>query len=137
MASVFSKIVAGEIPCAKIWENEEFLAFLDIMPVAPGHTLVIPKKEVDYLFDLEEGSYQRLMDACRTVAKGLKQATGCQRVCVVVLGFEVPHAHVHLIPLDTLQQFPFPPRKQAAPEGLMATAERIRAKFKKNNKGAH
>jgi histidine triad (HIT) family protein len=137
MPSVFSRIVAGEIPCAKIWEDEEFLAFLDIMPVAPGHTLVIPKKDVDYLFDLDEGTYQRLMAACRTVAAGLKQATGCKRVCVVVLGFEVPHAHVHLIPLDTLQQFPFPPRKQAAPEGLMATAERIRAKFKKNGKGGH
>jgi histidine triad (HIT) family protein len=135
MASVFSRIVAGEIPCAKVWEDDEFLAFLDIMPVAPGHTLVIPKKEVDYLFDLDDETYARLMVACRTVAKGLKQATNCKRVCVVVLGFEVPHAHVHLIPMNTLSQFPFPPRQQAAPEGLMAMAEKFRAKFRKLDKG--
>ena len=126
MASIFSKIVAGEIPCAKVWENEEFLAFLDVMPVTPGHTLVIPKKETDYFFDLESGEYTRLMLVARTVAAGLKKATGCQRVSVGVFGFEVPHVHVHLIPMDSLSQFPFPVnRSKQTPDVLAAMAKKI------------
>lgn len=126
MPSLFSKIVAGEIPCAKVWENSEFLAFLDIMPVTPGHTLVIPKKETDYLFDLESAEYGRLMEAARIVGKGLKKATGCQRVCLGVWGFEVPHVHVHLIPMNNLGEFPFPPNRQkASPETLKAMAANI------------
>lgn len=129
MPSLFSKIVAGEIPCAKVWENDEFLAFLDIMPVAPGHTLVIPKQEENYFFDIDEPKYLRLMAACRTVAAGLKKATACQRVCVGVFGFEVPHAHVHLIPMDTLAQFPFPPRGKASSEALREMAKRLQDVF--------
>jgi histidine triad (HIT) family protein len=126
MPSLFSKIVAGEIPCAKVWENAEFLAFLDIMPVTPGHTLVIPKKETDYLFDLDSPEYGRLMEAARIVGKGLKKATGCQRVCLGVWGFEVPHVHVHLIPMNTLGEFPFPANRQkASPEVLKAMASKI------------
>lgn len=125
MPSIFSKIIAGEIPCAKVWENGEFFAFLDIMPVAPGHTLVIPKQETDYLFDIEESAYQRLMLAARHVAKGLKSATGCKRVVMGVWGFEVPHAHIHLIPMNELSQFPFPKREKAAPEALKAMAANI------------
>ncbi|MCW8131931.1 MAG: HIT family protein [Planctomycetota bacterium] len=125
MPSLFSKIVAGEIPCAKAWENEEFLAFLDIMPVTPGHTLVIPKAEVDYLFDIADPQYQRLMLACKTVAGKLKAATGCRRVVMGVWGFEVPHAHVHLIPMNDLGEFPFPKREKAAPEALKAMAAKI------------
>ena len=125
MPSIFSKIVAGEIPCTKVWENDEFLAFLDIQPVTPGHTLVIPKQEVDYFFDLEAGLYARLMEACRKVADGLKVATGCGRVCMGVFGFEVPHAHVHLIPMNKLEEFPFPERQQVSPEDLAATGQKI------------
>lgn len=129
MPGIFSKIVAGQIPCAKVWENDEFLAFLDIMPVAPGHTLVIPKQEIDYLFDIDEPKYLRMMVACRTISAGLKKATGCKRVCVAVLGFEVPHAHVHLIPTDTLEQFPFPPREKATSEALQEMAKKLQKVF--------
>lgn len=129
MPSLFSKIVAGEIPAAKVWENDEFLAFLDINPVQPGHTLVIPKQEVDYLFDMEEGLYSRLMVACQTVAKGIKKATGCKRICVAVVGYEVPHAHVHLIPTNELAEYPFPPRQQMTPEELQGIAGKIREVF--------
>jgi len=129
MSSLFSKIVAGQIPCAKVWENDEFLAFLDIMPVAPGHTLVIPKEEVDYVFEIDEPKYLRLMAVCRTIAAGLKKATGCRRVCVGVFGFEVPHAHVHLIPMNALSQFPFPPREKASSEALQEMAQRLQRAF--------
>ncbi|MBI3831304.1 MAG: HIT family protein [Planctomycetes bacterium] len=128
MPSIFSKIVAGEIPCAKVWENDEFFAFLDIMPVAPGHTLLIPKQEIDYLFDIEDHAYQRMMAAAKHLAQGLKAATGCKRVAMGVWGFEVPHAHIHLIPMNELSQFPFPKRQKAAPDALQAMAGKIRAK---------
>lgn len=127
MPSLFTRIVNGEIPCAKVWENERCLAFLDIMPVTPGHTLVIPKQEVDYLFDLDDPLYLELMRASKTVAGLLKKATGCARVSVGVFGFEVPHAHIHLIPMNTLGDFPFPARTKAKPEDLAAMAEKIRA----------
>jgi histidine triad (HIT) family protein len=129
MPSIFSKIVAGQIPCAKVWEDDEFLAFLDIMPIAPGHTLVIPKQEIDYFFDVDEPKYLRMMAACRKVAVGLKKATGCQRVCVGVFGFEVPHAHVHLVPMNTMEEFPFPPREKAPPEALQAMAKKLQRVF--------
>ena len=127
MPSIFSKIVAGEIPCAKVWEDDRFLAFLDIMPIKPGHTLVIPKQEIDYLFDIEDPLYADLMLACKKVAAKIKKATGCARVVMGVWGFEVPHAHVHLLPLDALAEFPFPPREKAAPQELQAMAEKIAA----------
>lgn len=126
MPSIFSRIVAGEIPCAKVWENDEFLAFLDILPVAPGHTLVVTKQEVDYLFDLDPGQYRRLMDACRVVARGLRKATGCRKVALLVYGLEVPHAHVHLIPIHREGQLPLPRPAQAAPEALQKLAEKLR-----------
>lgn len=97
--TIFSKIAAGQIPCYKVAEDEHYLAFLDINPLAKGHTLVIPKKEVDYLFDLDDDTYTGLMVFARKVAKGLKLAIDCKRVGVAVLGMEVPHAHIHLIPL--------------------------------------
>lgn len=97
--TVFSKIVAGEIPCYKVAEDENFLAFLDINPLVEGHTLVIPKKEVDYIFDLETDTYSRLMVFARKVAKAIKATIDCKRVGVAVLGMEVPHAHIHLVPL--------------------------------------
>jgi len=104
--TLFSKIVRGEIPCHKVWEDERHLAFLDIRPMRPGHTLVIPKDVTDYLFDLEPRAYGELMQAVRTVARLLKERLGCQRVVQVVLGYEVPHAHVHLIPTDSMAELP-------------------------------
>jgi histidine triad (HIT) family protein len=104
--NIFARIVRGEIPCHKVWEDEKHLAFLDIRPVQPGHTLVIAKADGDYLFDLEPQRYGELMQAVRTVAKLLKERTGCQRVVEVVLGYEVPHAHVHLIPTHSMADLP-------------------------------
>jgi histidine triad (HIT) family protein len=100
MASIFTRIVEGEIPAYKVAEDENFLAFLDISPVAKGHTLVIPKKEVDYLFDLDDELYAGLQLFAKKVAKGLKKAVPCLKVGVLVLGLEVPHAHIHLIPMQ-------------------------------------
>lgn len=100
MASIFSKIVNGEIPAYKVAEDENYLAFLDIFPVAKGHTLVIPKREVDYIFDLEDELYAGLQLFAKKVAVGLKKAIPCEKVGVLVLGLEVPHAHIHLIPMQ-------------------------------------
>jgi histidine triad (HIT) family protein len=100
MASIFSKIVNGEIPAYKVAEDENYLAFLDIFPVAKGHTLVIPKKEVDYIFDLEDDVFTGLHAFAKKVAVGLKKAVPCEKVGVLVLGLEVPHAHIHLIPMQ-------------------------------------
>jgi len=100
MASIFSKIVNGEIPAYKVAEDENYLAFLDIFPVALGHTLVIPKKEVDYIFDLEDDLYIGLQAFAKKVALGLKKTVPCLKVGVLVLGLEVPHAHIHLIPMQ-------------------------------------
>ncbi|HDR50785.1 MAG TPA: HIT family protein [Mariniphaga anaerophila] len=101
MASIFSKIVNGEIPAYKVAEDENFLAFLDISPVAEGHTLVIPKKEVDYLFDLDDELYTGLHLFAKKVAAGLKKTIACKKVGVMVLGLEVHHAHIHLVPMKT------------------------------------
>ncbi len=98
MASIFTKIVNGEIPSYKVAEDENYFAFLDIFPLAIGHTLVIPKKEIDYLFDLDDESYSGLMSFSKRVALALKKAIPCKKVGVAVLGLEVPHAHIHLVP---------------------------------------
>ncbi len=100
MASIFTRIVNGEIPSYKVAENDRFYAFLDINPLVPGHTLVIPKQETDYLFDIEDQEYQDLMLFAKRVAEGVKKAIPCKRVGVAVLGMEVPHAHIHLVPLQ-------------------------------------
>ena len=101
MSTIFSKIANNEIPAWKVAENEDFLAFLDIFPVAKGHTLVIPKKEVDYIFDLDNETYLGLQTFAKKVAEGLKRAIPCRKVGVMVLGLEVPHAHIHLVPMQT------------------------------------
>ncbi len=101
MASIFSRIAAGEIPSYKVAEDEKHFAFLDINPMAPGHTLVIPRKETDYLFDLSAEEYGELMEFARKVALKLKKAVPCKRIGVAVLGMEVPHAHIHLVPLQS------------------------------------
>ena len=100
MASIFSKIVAGEIPCYKVAEDDNYFAFLDINPVAPGHTLVIPKHEVSYIFDLDSEEYAGLWAFARKVAAALEQAVPCKRIGIAVIGLEVPHAHIHLVPLQ-------------------------------------
>lgn len=100
MTSIFTKIINGEIPAYKVAEDEKFLAFLDIFPVARGHTLIIPKEEVDYIFDLEDELYTQLHLFAKKVAVGLKKAVPCKKIGVLVLGLEVPHAHIHLIPMQ-------------------------------------
>jgi histidine triad (HIT) family protein len=123
VASLFSRIVAGEIPCYKVAENHEFLAFLDIMPLAEGHTLVIPKKETDYLFDIDNEAYQRLWLFAKEVAGTLRQNIPCKRIGVSVIGLEVAHAHIHLIPLQKVEDINFSKAKhQADPEELSALA---------------
>lgn len=101
MASIFTKIIQGEIACYKVAEDESFLAFLDISPLSKGHTLVVPKEEVDYIFDLDDATYNGLMLFSRRVAKAIDKSVNCKRVGIAVIGLEVPHAHVHLIPLQT------------------------------------
>jgi histidine triad (HIT) family protein len=101
MPSIFSKIITGEIPCYKVAENDHCIAFLDISPLKKGHTLVVPKKEVDYIFDLDSDTYTGLMSFTREVAVALKKAIPCSRIGVCVIGLEVPHAHVHLIPINS------------------------------------
>lgn len=130
MPTIFSRIVAGEIPCYKIAESTDFLAFLDISPLAVGHTLVIPKMEVDYIFDIEDELYAGLMLFAKKVAAAVEKAIPCQRIGVAVIGLEVPHAHVHLIPLKHVSDINFSrPKLQLTPEVLQATAEKIRAEF--------
>jgi histidine triad (HIT) family protein len=128
MPSIFTRIIHGEIPCHKIAENKHCFAFLDISPVAEGHVLVVPKPEVDYIFDLEEPVYTALMDFCKQLAPAIQQAVPCLRIGVAVIGLEVPHAHVHLIPLNSLQDINFSkPKLQMSQDALAATAERIRS----------
>ncbi|MGY8941439.1 MAG: HIT family protein [Flavobacteriales bacterium] len=127
MASLFSKIVSGEIPCHRIAENEKFLAFLDIAPLAEGHTLVIPKKEVDYFFDLEDDILAEINGFARDVAKQLERAIPCKRIGVAIIGLEVPHAHVHLVPLQNVSDINFErPKLNFTQDELAATAEKIR-----------
>ncbi|UEG53014.1 HIT family protein [Mucilaginibacter daejeonensis] len=126
--SVFSKIISGEIPAYKVAESVDFLAFLDIGPLAEGHVLVIPKKEVDYLFDLEDELYTGLQLFAKIVATALKAAIPCKKVGVAVIGLEVPHAHIHLIPMNRVDDMNFArPKLSFTPEELEATAEKIKA----------
>jgi histidine triad (HIT) family protein len=125
--TIFSKIVAGEIPAYKVAETVEFLAFLDISPLAEGHVLVIPKKEVDYLFDLDDETYTGLQVFAKIVATGLRRAIPCKRIGVAVIGLEVPHAHIHLIPMNSVSDLNFArPKLSFTPEQLEATAEKIK-----------
>lgn len=101
MASIFTKIINGEIPCYKVHENDNYIAFLDIFPLKKGHTLIVPKKEVDYIFDLDSDTYSGLFDFAKTVAKAIKAEIKCERIGMTVIGLEVPHAHIHLIPINS------------------------------------
>ncbi|TRZ44487.1 HIT family protein [Robertkochia solimangrovi] len=129
MASIFTKIINGEIPCYKIAEDENFFAFLDINPNAKGHTLCIPKKEVNKLFDLEEELYVGLMKFSRKVAHALEKAVACKRVGVAVVGLEVPHVHVHLIPLNQMSEMTFQSKVAMSSEEFEELAAAIRAEL--------
>ena len=126
MATLFSKIAAGEIPCYKIAENEEFYAFLDINPITKGHTLVIPKAETDYIFDIEDGVLGRMMIFTKKIANALKKAIPCKRIGVAVVGLEVPHAHIHLIPIEKEADMLFTnPKLKLAPDEMKSIAEKV------------
>jgi histidine triad (HIT) family protein len=127
MASIFTKIVKGEIPCYKIAETEEFLAFLDVNPNSKGHTLCIPKKEVDKIFDLDETTYLGLMQFSRKVAKAIEKTVPCKRIGVSVIGLEVPHVHVHLIPLHTMEDARFISKQSLTQEEFIALAKAIQS----------
>ncbi|MBN2610627.1 MAG: HIT family protein [Bacteroidales bacterium] len=127
MASIFTKIVNGEIPCYKIAEDENYLAFLDINPLEKGHTLVIPKKETDYIFEIEDDAFAGLHIFSKKVAKALHKAVPCKRIAMAVLGLEVPHAHIHLIPMNDLGATNFMKPKLKLPAAEMEEiAEKIR-----------
>jgi len=130
MPSVFTKIIKGEIPCHKIAETDLFLAFLDIRPLAAGHTLVIPKEEVDYIFDLDDYLLSSLMLFAKKVSKAVEAAVPCKRIGLAVVGLEVPHVHIHLVPIENVQDMNFsrPPIKLSSDE-FGVIAEKIRAKF--------
>ena len=127
MASIFTKIVNGDIPCYKVAETEEFLAFLDVNPNSKGHTLCIPKKEVDKIFDLDEDTYNELMSFCRQVAIALEKAISCKRVGVSVIGLEVPHVHVHLIPLHSMEDARFIKKEKLTPLEFQDIANAIKS----------
>ncbi len=128
MATIFSKIIRGEIPSYKVAEDDKFYAFLDINPLAEGHTLVVPKVEVDYLFDIEPQLLGEMMQFAQKVAKAQKKAIECQRVGVAVLGFDVPHAHIHLVPLQSEAQMNFKnERVKLSEEQFKAIAKKIAA----------
>lgn len=127
MDTIFSKIAAGEIPCYKIAETDKYFAFLDIRPMTKGHTLVIPKTEVDYIFDLDDDTYQGLMAFAKQVATALKKAVPCLRIGVAVIGLEIPHAHVHLIPIQKESDMNFANQKLELQQDEMEDiAKRIR-----------
>jgi histidine triad (HIT) family protein len=131
MASIFSKIIAGEIPCYKVAENDEFFAFLDINPVATGHTLVVPKEETDYIFDIGDAALGRMMSFAKRVAAAQKAAIPCKRIGLTVIGLEVPHAHIHLIPMTRESDVYFGKEKQKpSPESLAEIAGKIKEEYK-------
>ncbi|MEK6614841.1 MAG: HIT family protein [Bacteroidota bacterium] len=130
MSSIFSKIVKGKIPCYKIAESENYLAFLDVFPLTKGHTLVIPKKEIDYIFDIEDEEFAGLQLFSKKVAKAMEKAISCKRIGVAVIGLEVPHAHIHLIPLNHVSDINFSSPKLNLPkEEMEDIANKIRGEF--------
>lgn len=129
MASIFSKIIDGEIPCYKVAEDQNHIAFLDINPNAKGHTLCVPKKEVNKLFDLNAQAYSELMEFSRTVALGLRKAVPCQRIGMTVIGLEVPHVHVHLIPLNSMSDAAFTKKEEVSESQMIELARQIATKI--------
>lgn len=127
MPSIFTKIISGEIPSYKVAETDDFIAFFDINPNAKGHTLCVPKKEVDKIFDLDEETYSSLMDFSRKVALALRQVVECKRIGMAVVGLEVPHVHVHLIPLNHMDEMRFQQKVKMSDEAFKALAEKVSA----------
>lgn len=130
MATIFTKIIRGEIPCYKIAEDDRYFAFLDINPLKPGHTLVIPKQETDYIFDLNDDQLKGLMIFSKRVAAAIKTAFPCNRIGIAVLGLEVPHAHIHLVPMDSMEDVNFRnPKLKFSPEEFREIAEKIKSEL--------
>ncbi len=127
MPTIFTKIITGEIPCHKVAEDDHFIAFLDINPNAKGHTLCVPKVEVNKVFDLDETTYLKLMQFSRKVAKALEKTVMCKRVGVAIIGLEVPHVHVHLIPLNQMSDMDFSKKVTLSPEEFQSLAKQINA----------
>ena len=130
MATIFSKIIKGEIPSYKIAENDQFYAFLDINPLAKGHTLVVPKHETDYIFDVDDGSLGEMMIFAKHVAKAIEKAVPCKRIGIAVIGLEVPHAHIHLIPINHVDDINFArPKLKLSADEFTRIADSIRKKY--------
>lgn len=130
MSTIFSKIVAGEIPCYKVAENDKFLAFLDINPLAEGHTLVIPKVEIDYIFDIPDTMLGEMMVFAKNVAKAIEKAVPCKRIGIAVIGLEVPHAHIHLIPIKQVDDINFSRKKLSFTlDEFNATLQKIKQNY--------
>ena len=132
MVSIFTRIINGEIPCYKIAEDEKCFAFLDISPLAKGHTLVVPKIETDYIFDIADNEHKYLWNYAKYVAHAVKAAIPCKRIGIAVIGLEVPHAHIHLIPMNKVSDMNFAnPKLKVADNEMLEIAERIRSSFQK------
>ena len=131
MATIFSKIILGEIPCYKVAEDEDFLAFLDVNPNAKGHTLCIPKKEINKIFDMENDAFSKLMLFSKKVADALEKTVPCKRIGMSVIGLEVPHAHVHLVPINEMDDMRFQNKVKLTPEEFDALANNIRQNLEK------
>ena len=130
MATIFTRIIQGEIPCYKIAENDKFFAFLDISPVVKGHTLVVPKKEVDYIFDIEDNDLAEMQIFAKKVAKAIEKAVPCKRIGIAVIGLEVPHAHIHLLPMNSMDDIDFKlPKLNIPAEEMKAIAAAIISKL--------
>lgn len=129
MPTIFSRIIAGEIPCHKVWEDDKFFAFLDINPIQPGHTLVVPKQEIDSAFEMDDEMYSAFMLAAKKLVPAIKEAMGSARVGLVIEGLEVPHAHIKLIPISKPHDLAQENAKNASPEELASVAEKIKARL--------
>ena len=130
MSSLFTRIIQGEIPCHKILENDQYLAFLDIRPINPGHTLVIPKKEIDYIFEMDDNLLAGLMIFAKRAAQLIQNALPCKKIGIMAAGLEVPHAHIHLVPIFEVTDLNFTRAKAATNEELTRIAEKIRKQVK-------
>ncbi len=131
MSTIFSKILKGEIPCHKLAEDDRYLSFLDVRPINPGHALVIPKKEVDYIFDLDDDLYTGLFQFARPIARAIEKSVTCERIGIIVAGLEVRHTHVHLVPISSVGDINFAKARPAAAKDLAELAVRIRSNLQK------
>ena len=130
MSSIFTRIIKGEIPCYKVAENDDFIAFLDISPMVKGHTLVVPKVEIDYIFDQDDTTLAGIMPFSKRVAKAIEAVVPCGRVCVAIIGLDVPHTHIHLVPTNRMSDFNFKNKYPMSAEEMTTLAANIFAKFK-------